>query len=114
MMEQGGRRGSKEWRQTHQSNSSDTTSGTLATHGANGAYATENGGYASPNTGVASGVVTEKPPVLRRGTTQPGNLRRESNSNARLESPAMGTVDDMFHGLNGGMHGDEPVRPVIT
>lgn len=113
-MEQGGRRGSKEWRQTHQSNGFNTTSGTFSTNGANGVYATENGGYASPSNGVASGVVAEKPPVLRRGTTQPGNFRRESNSNARLESPAMGTVDDMFHGLSGGMHGDEAPRPIIT
>lgn len=110
MMEQGGRRGSKEWQQTHQPNGSNTTSGS---YHANGGYATQNGGFAPPPStttdGVASGV-PEKPPAIRRGTTNLGNARRESN----LTSPAMGTVNDMFHGLSGGMHGDEAPRPVIT
>ncbi|TLD37015.1 Phospho-2-dehydro-3-deoxyheptonate aldolase [Venturia nashicola] len=112
MMEQGGRRGSKEWQQTHVSNGSNTTSATFATHvpNGNGAYADENGGYVAANNGVASGLA-EKPPMMRRGTTQPGNVRRESQ---RLESPAMGTVDDAFHGLSGGMHGDEAPRRIIS
>lgn len=114
MMEQGGRRGSKEWQQSHRSNGSNTTSGTCGTHGpnGNGAYANQNGGYIAASNSVTSGVA-EKPPVLRRGTTQPGNVRRESNTQ-RLESPAMGTVDDAFHGLSGGMHGDEAPRRIIT
>ncbi|QDS73599.1 hypothetical protein FKW77_001611 [Venturia effusa] len=107
MMEQGGRRGSKEWHQSHPSNGSNTSNGTYTT---NGVYAAENGGYGAPAHGIASGVA-EKPPVLRRGTTQPENRRQPST---RMESPAMGTVDDAFHGLSGGMHGDEAQRPIIS
>lgn len=37
---------------------------------------------------------------------------RQTNSRARVESPAMGTPDDAFHGLAHGMHGeDRSVRP---
>lgn len=110
-MEQGGRRGSKEWQHAHQSNASNTTSGTFTANGpnGNGAYANENGGYIAANNGVASGLAA-KSPALRRGLTQPGNVRRGST----MESPAMGTVDDAFHGLSGGMHADEAPRRIIN
>lgn len=95
-MEQGGRRGSKEWQQSHQSGLS---SGTKV-----GASAEMDG-----STGTDTALNAEKPAVLRR-PTQAGNVRRQSN----MTSPAMGRFDDAFHGLSLGMHGGEAPRPIIT
>jgi aquaporin related protein len=91
MMEQGGRGGSKEWQQSHQHSLSNGTSGT------NGA--------------ATSGFASAQPGMIRR-PTQADNVRRESNN--RMESPAMGTADDAFHGLAHGMHGEEENRAIIT
>jgi aquaporin rerated protein, other eukaryote len=101
MMEQGGRHGSKEWQQSHQHNLSNSMSKTSGS--ADGTNGTD--------VAAASGFVSPKPAMLRR-PTQADNVRRESN--VRMESPAMGTADDAFHGLVHGMHGEEEKRAIIT
>lgn len=101
MMEQGGRRGSKEWQQSHQHGLSTGTNETFGTtNSANGT-----------NGAAVSGFASSKPAMLRR-PTQAENIRRESN--VRMESPAMGTADDAFHGLAHGMHGEEEKQAIIT
>jgi aquaporin related protein len=99
MMEQGGRRGSKEWQQSHQSGLSNGTNGTATTNG----YHVQDGA-------AASGFMSPMPTMLRR-PTHADNVRRES---VRMESPAMGTTDDAFHGLAHGMHASEEKRAIIT
>jgi aquaporin related protein len=41
------------------------------------------------------------------GISRPAPAVRRESQRQRIQSPAMGTVDDAFHGLEHGMHGDE-------
>ncbi|KAF2418946.1 aquaporin-like protein [Tothia fuscella] len=61
------------------------------------------------NGSVHIGYGTGAAPISGQGgiVARPTAVMRQNSTKPRLESPAMGTADEAFHGLAHGMHGDE-------